>query len=553
MICMGCVAATTAVTAKLMKPIINNIFIAKDAHLIWPITGAVVAIFFLKGIFTYAESVLSSLVGNKMTADIQRALFQHVVQGDLKLFHNVASGDLVSRFMNDVTKLNSAVTGTLSSITKDFLTLVFFIGVMVDEDWKLSLVALVIFPIAILPMVRLGRRMRKTASQLQGHAAGLTVLLTEAFQGIRLIKSYCMEAYEVSRMGQAIQDVLGKSLKGARIKSATHPIMEFLGGVAIAGVIVYGGTQVIQGQQTPGAFFAFITALIMSYEPLKRLANLNANLQEQLAAGERVFQLLDAHAQIADGPRAQDLTIQKGHLVFQAVDFYYHIGHSVLRNIHLDIPAGQKVAIVGPSGSGKTTLFNLLLRFYDPTQGQIFIDGHSLSDFTLASLRRQISLVSQDVILFHDTIRANILFGKPDATQDEVESAAKAAAAHEFIMALPKGYDTPVGEQGVRLSGGQRQRISIARAILKNAPLLLLDEPTSALDSESEKMIQEALENLMADKTTLIIAHRLATVRHADCIYVLEHGRITGSGKHAQLLKSNAQYQQLCQLQFQEA
>lgn len=553
LVCMIIVAATTAACAKLMKPIINDIFLDKRVDLLWPITGMVFLIFFLKGLFTYGESVLMATVGNRITADLQRTLFDHLIFNDLRFFHQVQTGDLVSRFMNDVSKLNSAVTGTFSNIGKDALTLLFFLVVMIQEDWKLALVVFVILPVAILPVIKIGRRMRKTSTLVQEHTADLTVLLTQAFQGIRLVKSYCMETYEQTRLAQAIQHVFKRTLKGVKIKSATHPIMEFLGGVAIAAVIVYGGMQVIDGLQTPGAFFAFITALIMSYEPLKRLANLNANLQEQLASAGRVFELLDYTNHVTEAPNAKDLKIGHGHIHFQKVNFFYEPNQPILHQINLEIEAGQTVALVGPSGSGKSTLMNLIPRFFDISSGKISIDNHQLQDFTLSSLRQQVALVSQEVILFDDTIYANILYGQPNASKEEVIAAAQAAAAHEFIMALPAKYDTYVGEQGLRLSGGQRQRLSIARAMLKNAPILLMDEPTAALDSESEQMVQEALKTLMKGKTTLIIAHRLATVRDADMIYVLEDGKVTAQGKHEELLQTSSKYDQLCKLQFKRS
>ena len=392
--------------------------------------------------------------------------------------------------------------------------------------------------------------MRKAAKKIQEHTADLTVYLTQAFQGIRLIKSYRLEEYENKRIDRAVEDVFNRTLKGVRMKAASHPIMEFLGGIAIASVIVYGGKEVINGTQTPGAFFAFITALIMSYEPLKRLANLNANLQEQLAAADRIFGLMAYQNRIIDGPRAKDMVIREGEISLQNVAFNYNPGQPVLRDITIHMPAGQKIALVGPSGGGKSTTLNLLLRFFDVSSGQILIDQKPLKDYTLNSLRDQIAMVSQDVVLFDDTIEANIRFGNPMATDEEVMEAAKAAAAHDFIKDFPQGYQTMVGEQGMRLSGGQRQRISIARAMLKQAPILLLDEPTSALDSQSEMIIQEALNRLMKGKTTLVIAHRLSTVRDADCIYLIQNGFVEASGPHGELIKKSALYAELCEKQF---
>jgi ATP-binding cassette, subfamily B, bacterial MsbA len=550
--CMVIVAATTAATAKLIKPIINDIFLGKQEDLLWPITGAVFGIFLLKGVFTYLESVTMAFVGHRVIADIQNDLFACLIRADLKFFQQMQTGDLVSRFMSDVGRLNNAVTGTLTSLGKDVLTLTFFIYVMFSEDWQLACVVFFVFPFAIMPVITIGRKMRKASTRVQEQTADLTVMLTQAFQGIRLIKSYCMEAYEKNRMKNVIEAVFKRSLKGVRTKAMTHPLMEFLGGVAIATVILYGGSQVIQGAQTPGAFFAFITALIMSYEPLKRIANLNANLQEQLAAADRVFSLLQYENEIQEQPDAVPIILTKGEVSFQNVSFHYHTPEPILQTLNLTLKAGQKAALVGPSGGGKSTLMNLIPRFFDPTQGRILIDGQEINAATLKSLRDAIALVSQEIVLFDDTIAANIGFGKPNATLEEIKAAAKAAAADTFIEALPEGYDTIVGEQGMRLSGGQRQRLSIARAFLKNAPILLMDEPTSALDSESEQKVQQALAHLMKGRTTLIIAHRLATVRDADIIYLLEAGQVTAQGSHAQLLQHSALYQELCRMQFQE-
>lgn len=555
-VCMIVVAATTAASAKLMKPIINDIFLGRKEEMLLPITGLIFLVFFLKGLFTYGESVLMAFVGHRVIADVQKDFFNVLIQADLKFYQKRQTGDLVSRFMNDVGRLNNAVTGTLSSIGKDLLTLIFFVIVMFDEDWKLASVVFFILPIAILPVVIIGRKMRKTSTKVQEHTSDLTILLTQAFQGVRLVKSYCMEAYEKSKMGEVIESVFNRTLKGVRTKAVSHPVMEFLGGIAIAVVILYGGSEVIKGNHTPGAFFTFITALIMSYEPLKRLANLNANLQEQLAAADRVFTLMEHENEIIEQPNAKDLVVTKGAVAFKNVSFSYDDekeSTSVLQQISLTLKPGQRAALVGPSGGGKSTLMNLIPRFFDVNKGQITIDDQDTRYVTLDSLRHAIALVSQEVVLFDDTIAANIGFGNPDAPLEDIKKAAKAAAAHDFINSLPNGYDTFVGEQGMRLSGGQRQRLSIARAFLKDAPILLMDEPTSALDSESEEKIQSALELLMKGRTTLTIAHRLATVRGADVIYVLEDGVITDQGSHDALLKTSKRYQQLSRIQFQEA
>ncbi|MBN9412529.1 MAG: ABC transporter ATP-binding protein [Candidatus Paracaedimonas acanthamoebae] len=556
-ICLGLismiiVAATSVSSAKLIEPIINDIFVAKDATMIWPLTVGICVVFLLKGLSTYAESVTMAYVGQRIIADLQADLFNHLLEGDLAFYHATPSGEIVSRFMNDVTKLHTAVTGTLTNIGKDGLMLIGFIGFMFYQDWFMASISFFVVPVAILPVVKIGKKMRKASANIQKETATLTILLTQAFQGIRLIKSYCMEKYERHKIHETIEEICRKNLKAVRVRAASHPIMEFLGGLAIALVIIYGGHAVVRGQQNPGTFFSFITALLMMYEPLKRLANLNANLQDQLASASRVFEFLDLKAQVVDLPQAKMAKITKGEIRFDNVNFSYNKESQILNLLTFEIPAGKTVALVGTSGAGKSTIMNLIPRFYDVTEGEITIDGVDVRHLNLTSLRQNIALVSQDVILFDDTIRRNIEFGYPGASENAIIEAAKAAAAHEFIIELPQGYDTPVGEHGVRLSGGQRQRLSIARAILKNAPILLLDEPTSALDAESERKVKLALKTLMTKRTTLIIAHRLATIVSADIIYVIENGQVIASGKHHELITNNSRYAQLCKAQFAE-
>ncbi|MCE2951641.1 MAG: ABC transporter ATP-binding protein [Alphaproteobacteria bacterium] len=536
--------------AKLIENVVNDIFIAKDAAMLLPVTLLIVAAFFLKGGAHYVSSVCLDYVGQRIVANIQHDLFKALIKADLSFFHNVPSGELVSRFTNDVDKLRNAVTGTLSSLFKDTLTFIFFVILMFYQDFTLAMIAFFVLPAAILPVARIGKRIRKTSTNIQEETASLVILLTQAFQGIRLIKSYCMEAYEASRIQGIVEAIFKKVYKASRIRSATHPIMEFLGGLATAIIIFYGGNQVIEGTQTPGAFFSFIAALLLVYEPLKRLAALNGNLQEQLGAASRVFAVLDYAPLITSPKTPLTHTALKGHLTFDQVSFAYDGRFETLSDITLQVSPGQKVAFVGSSGAGKSTLINLIPRFYDVLKGRVLIDGLDVRDFALHDLRTQIALVSQEVTLFDDTIRANIAYGSEGATFEEIQKAAMGAAAHDFITALPQGYDTLVGEQGVKLSGGQRQRLSIARALLKNAPVLLLDEPTSALDSESERLVQQALDELMHARTTLVIAHRLATVKDADTIYVMDQGRIVAFGTHDELLTNSPLYKHLCASQL---
>ncbi len=550
-VCMVVVAAATASLAKLIKPVIDDIFIQKNHALLLPITAAIIGVFLLKGLFSYLESILMLQVGQRIINDLQSKLFEKLMDQDLALFMQISSGDLLSRFTSDIQKLHTVVTGTVTNLFKDALTFIFFVAVMVHEDWWLTLMSLGILPLAVIPLRSFSRRLRRTATGAQEWTAALAVFLGQAFQGIRLIKSYGLEQQEKQKLTVILNEIYTRLMRGGRLKSANHPLMELLGGIAIAGVILYGGSQVITGTSTPGAFFAFITALLMSYEPLKRLTHQQATLQEQMAAAARVFSLMERMPTIQEKPTAKAYQVMQGEIIFENVHFYYEPGKAVLKELSLTVPAGKTVALVGSSGSGKSTLMNLIPRFFDPQAGQVLIDGVPVEDFTLSSLRQQIGWVSQEIMLFDDTIACNIGYGKTGSSLEEIISAAKAAAAHDFICALPQGYETRVGELGLRLSGGQRQRIAIARAFLKNAPLLLMDEPTSALDSQSEQDVQQALGSLMAGKTTFIIAHRLVTVKNADLIFVLEEGRLHAQGTHDELLKKNALYKHWCDLQLQ--
>jgi subfamily B ATP-binding cassette protein MsbA len=427
---------------------------------------------------------------------------------------------------------------------------VFLVGVMFYQDWALALVAFVAFPLAIRPIVSIGRRMRRVSVNTQVEMGQLTTLLSQTFQGARHVKSYGMEDYEERRAAGLFERIFRLVDRANRTRSRAGPMMEALGGAAIAMVIFYGGHQVIIGARTPGAFFSFITALLLAYQPVKSLATLNASLQEGLAAAQRVFEVLDIEPLIRDRPGARPLRVAGGEVRFQSVHFSYQPGTVALDGISLTVPAGSTVALVGPSGAGKSTMLNLIPRFYDAGGGAIAIDGQEVGAVTLASLRGAIGLVSQEVSLFDDTVRANIAYGRFGASQADIEAAASAAGADRFIRELPEGYDTLVGEHGIRLSGGQRQRLAIARAMLKDAPILLLDEATSALDSESERQVQAALRALMRGRTTVVIAHRLSTIIGADLICVMDQGHIVETGRHAQLLARNGLYARLYETQF---
>jgi subfamily B ATP-binding cassette protein MsbA len=472
------------------------------------------------------------------------------MRADLAYFHAHPSGMLISRFTSDAVLLRNAAANVLGAIGKDALTVIFLVGVMFYQDWVLALVSFFVFPVAIHPIVGIGRRMRRVTANTQTEIGQLTTLLSQTFQGARLVKAYGMEAYEEQRAVALFERLYRLIDRATRTRAWASPMMETLGGAAIAIVILYGGHQVIVGARTPGAFFSFVTALLLAYQPLKSLANLNASLQEGLASAQRIFQVFDVEPTIRDLPGARPLAITGGEIRFDRVRFGYAPGAVALDDVSLTIPAGRTVALVGASGAGKSTILNLIPRFFDVEEGSIAIDGQDIRAVTLASLRAAIAIVSQEVTLFDDTLRANIAYGRFGASFEAIQAAARAAGIDGFIRSLREGYDTQVGEHGVRLSGGQRQRIAIARAMLKDAPILLLDEATSALDSESERQVQAALRTLIRGRTTLVIAHRLSTVQGADLICVVDRGRLVESGRHAELLARAGLYARLYAMQF---
>ena len=518
-----------------------------------PISAAVILTFAVKGLANYGQAVLMSFVGLRIVTDTQHRLYAHLMQLELGFFHDSPTGNLLSRFTIDINMMRNAVSNALTGFGKDFLTLIFLVGVMFWQDWMLALIAFVVFPIAVFPIVRLGRRMRKVTVNTQEEMGQFTTLLEQTFQGARVVKAYGMEEYEKGRVRTIAERIFNLVFKAARTRSLASPIMETLGGLAVALVIFYGGLRVIDNSMDPGSFFSFITALLLAYEPMKRLANLNASLQEGLAGAQRLFVLLDREPHIQEMPDAHELEITGGALHLDQVKFSYVSDQPALDNVTIDVPAGKTVALVGPSGAGKSTILNLIPRFYDVDGGKISIDDNDITKLTFASLRGAVALVSQDVTLFDDTIRANIAYGRPEASEEQIIEAAKNAAAHDFIVEMPDGYDTYVGERGTKVSGGQRQRLAIARAMLKNAPILLLDEATSALDTESERRIQEALKKLMQGRTTLVIAHRLSTVMDADLIHVIDQGKLTESGSHDELMALDGLYAKLYALQFSDS
>ena len=547
LVAMIVVAAMTAATAWLLKPAIDQVFTQRDPYWTMMIPIAVVIVVVIKGVATYFEGTLMTSFGEKVIADTQIRLYSHLIHADLAWLHDMHSGKLISSFLFDATLLREAVTKALTGMVKDSLSLIFLTGVMFSMNWQFALIVCVIFPFVGLSTRRLGRKTRKSSAKGQQETGKLTTILSETFEGARMVKAYGMEQREIDRARRSVDTRLGHMMKVVRARAAASPTTEALGGIAVAVVIYIGGSS---ETLTLGTLTAFIYAALTAYQPLKSLATMQTAMQEGLAAADRIFTILDIKPTIAERTDAKPLQVNGGEIRLENVSFRYAADKTALHGVSLVVPPGRKAALVGASGAGKSTLLNLVPRFYDVTEGSVKIDGQDVRAVTLASLRRSVALVSQELTLFDDTIRANIAYGRPEASQAEIENAARHAAAHDFIMALPQGYDTPVGENGVKLSGGQRQRVAIARAMLRDAPILLLDEATSALDTESERLIQVALSELMRGRTTLVIAHRLSTVIDADVIFVLDHGRLVEQGTHAELLARNGAYARLYATQF---
>ena len=553
MVCMMVVAGVTSLMAFMVKPVLDDIFFQKKLSTLSLLPPFIILLYMVKGFFAYGQSYLMSYVGERIVAQLRESLYAHLQRMSLSYFDRTSTGLLMSRIMNDVSLIQGAVSNAVTGILKDAFTVVGLIGVIFYREWRLAILAMLVLPIAVLPIVKFGRKLRKISTQSQKTMAEISIHLHETLSGMRIVKAFNTEDYEIGHFRRRVQKFFQLTMKDVSIKAMSSPIMEFLGGIGIASIIWYGGYNVIKGYSTPGTFFSFLTALLMLYEPIKHLSGVNNTIQQGLAAAVRVFEVMDLKEEIGDRPGAKTIVGIHQEIAFKNVSFAYAGHEPVLRNISLTVKAGEIIALVGTSGGGKTTLVNLIPRFYEATEGEIWIDDLPMKEITQSSLRRQIGIVTQQTILFNDTVRNNIAYGSPEKSEADIIRAAQAAYAYDFIQRLPEKMETLIGEQGVRLSGGERQRISIARALLKDAPILILDEATSSLDSDSEAEVQRALENLMQGRTTFIIAHRFSTIRNVDRILVLSGGRIVEEGNHESLLALDGEYKRLYDIQFRES
>ena len=550
-ICMVIAGGLQSALPLIAKPAIDEIFMSKNITALKWIPFAVIAIFLFKGLANYGQTILMSSIGLRIVTDLRNKLYEQIQKQSLSFFAEHPTGLLMSRITNDVQSVQTASSEAITALVKDTFMLISLVGVIFYTDWKLALIAMVVFPLTIYPISRFGKKMRKVTTSSQIAMGTLNSLLQETISGTRIVKAFCMEKYESERFAAENERLFKYSMKAVSVNAISSPLMDFLGGLGIAAVITYGGYNVVQGHSTPGTFFSFIAALLMLYEPIKRLTNVNNTINQGVAGAERIFSVIDRTPDIEDRPGAVALPKISRGIDIENVTFCYETT-PVLKNINLSIKAGEVIAFVGMSGGGKTSLVNLIPRFYDVTEGRILIDGHDIRDVTLQSLRGQIAIVTQQTILFNDSVKNNIAYGDIQRTEEDIYNAARAANAHDFILRLPNGYDSNIGELGTKLSGGEKQRISIARALLKDAPILILDEATSSLDTEAEIEVQEALDNLMKGRTTLVIAHRLSTIRNADRIIALVNGEIVEEGNHDALMEKKGEYYRLYNLQFKD-
>ena len=537
--------------AWLAKPAVDKIFVDKKAEYLPLIALGVLVAYSVRGIFSFFQSYLMRSAGSKIVRDIRNNLYQHIASLPMSFFSKDSTGAMISRIVNDAGSIQGLLAYTIKDLFVETCTIIVLVSVAMYMRWDLTLIAVIILPLALYAVSRLGKRLKKVSMRVQEKIARITEILSESFSGIKIIKSFNREEEEISRFKRNNQDYYRDLMRSTRIIEATSLMMDIVAGLGIAFVIWYGGRLVVDKTITPGAFFSFLTAIFMIYTPARRLVGVHNSLQQVKAPLERIDSVLEESKEKSGEKTLEGISRE---VVFSNVSFRYeNTKDDALEDISLKVRKGEVIALVGRSGAGKTTFVDLLSRFYNPASGAISIDGINISDVTLKSLRQLIGIVSQDIILFNDTVRANIAYGRKGASEQEIVDAATAAFAHDFILELPQGYDTVIGERGIRLSGGQKQRLSIARAILKNPPILIFDEATSSLDTASEMMVQKALEMLMEGRTTFVIAHRLSTVRKADRIVVFDKGKIVESGTHDELLTANGIYRRLYDLQFDDS
>lgn len=540
-----------AAFAYMVEPLLKKIFVSKDVFIFSILPVVILLIFLFRGVCRYLNDYFMRTAAQLAIQDVRNEIFRKNIFLDLNFFHRNQTGSLMSRIVNDVSIMQEGVGGIISGVFRDVLGLVSLLGVIFYRDWQLAIISILVIPLTIYPAQILGKKIKLNARKGQEEAGDFTNILQEALSGIKIVKAFSLENSMIDKFSRANHTYYNFLRKLIKYSSLSSPTMEIITSFGISAVVLVGGSKVMANKMTAPEFFSFITAMALVYSPLKKLISAYNDAQRSIGASERVFEIIDAKQEVIDAQDGYKLTRDDNRVEFKNVSFKYQDDY-ILNNVCLVAEKGQTVALVGPSGGGKSTLVSLIARFFDVSEGKILIGSHDVRDITKTSLMNHIALVDQETILFHDTVANNIRYGKADATDDEIIKAAQAAYAHDFIMDMPNGYETSIGERGLRLSGGQRQRLCIARAILKNAPILILDEATSALDTESEQMVQKALDNLMVNRTTFVIAHRLSTVLNADKIIVLENGTVVESGTHKKLLEQNGLYSRLCSAQFKE-
>ena len=552
-VCIILAASANLYVPWILRDIIDEVLANKDMNMLNNIAGGIVVVFLLRGVFFFGQTYLMSYIGQKVIIDIREAVYRQLQCLSLSYYEKRQTGQLMSYITNDVSAVQGALVDSMIDLVTEGMMLIGSISIMFYLHWQLTLLTLVTAPLIGRTMTIFGKKLRKSSTLIQERAADITSVLQESISSVRVIKSFAREDFEIERFKKENYKNFRAQMKNSQIMATLTPIIEFVAAIGVTMIIWYGGREVINNNLTAGSLIAFLVYAVNLSNPIKRLSRVYGNIQKALAAAERVFDVLDTKPEIEDMPGATVLEQIDGHVVFNNINFEYKPGEPALQQIQLSVAPGQVVAIVGPSGAGKTTIANLVPRFYDPLSGTITIDGIDIKTVTMKSLREQIGVVPQETVLFNGSVYSNILYGRLDATYDEVVNAAKAANAHNFIVEMPGGYDTQIGERGSKLSGGQRQRISIARAILKNPRILILDEATSALDTESEKLVQEAVDKLMIGRTSFVIAHRLSTIKRANVIVVMERGRLVEQGTHDELLALGGLYGKLYQVQFRKS